>query len=85
MLIRIERIEFNITNDDIIMDNSACYQLITQTYRKGWHDLYPIMSKTQFNKLLKENKLVLFKEKFDYYDSQNKAHYMRYYKFNVEE
>lgn len=84
MLIKIERREFDITNEDIIMDNGACYQLITKKYTKGWCQYYPIVSKTQFNKLIKENKLVLTNEYLDYTDSTGKEHYRRYYKFNVD-
>lgn len=84
MLMRIEKREFDIHNNDTIMDNSACYQLMTKTYYKNWHHHYPVMSKTQFNKLLKENKLVLVGERFDYTDSNGEDHYMRYYKFNVD-
>lgn len=81
---KIGRREFDIHNDDLILDNGFCYQLETQTYRKDWYDHYPVMSKTQFNKLLKENKLILVSEKFSYVDSTGKDHYTRYYRFNVE-
>lgn len=84
MLIKIERREFDIHNNDEILDNGLCYQLVTQAYRKGWHKHFPVMSKTQFNKLLKENKLVLVAEKFSHTGANGIDYYMRKYKFNIE-
>lgn len=51
------RKRFNCTSKDVIMFNGAVYQLITQTYWKDWTELTPIISKTEFNRLLKLNVL----------------------------
>lgn len=51
------RKRFNCTSKDAIMFNGAVYQLITQTYWKDWTELNPIISKTEFNRLLKLNVL----------------------------
>lgn len=56
--------KFFVTSKDRIMDNGACYQLITQTYYKDWYQICPLVSKTLFRKLLKEGKIVLSKEKY---------------------
>ena len=63
MVISLERKKFNVTSKDRILDNGACYQLITQTYFENWCFIHPLMSKTLFNKMLKQGKLVLSKDK----------------------
>ena len=47
------RRKFMCSSKDKIMDNGYCYQLITQSFRKDWMDIYPIISKTEFNRLMK--------------------------------
>jgi len=41
------------TNKDKIMFNRNCYQLITQSFYKGWYEITPVISKTEFNRLMK--------------------------------
>lgn len=64
MKIKIGRRTFSLTGEDKILDNGACYQLMTQTIRKGYDETYPVISKTTFNKLLKEDKVVKTEEKY---------------------
>lgn len=72
MEIKIGRRTFNLTGEDKILDNGACYQLITQTIRKGYDETCPVISKTAFNKLLKEDKVVKTEEKYrDYFGRIN--------------
>lgn len=47
------RQKFICTSKDKIMDNGRCYQLITQSFWKNWTDESPVISKTEFNRLLK--------------------------------
>ena len=47
------RRKFMCSSKDKIMDNGHCYQLITQSFRKDWMDICPIISKTEFNHLMK--------------------------------
>ncbi len=54
---------FTVTAKDRILDNGACYQLITQTYYKGFEKLTPIVSKTLFNRLLKSGAIQLSDQK----------------------
>ena len=51
--------EVTLTKKDIIMDNGACFQLMTQSYMDGWYSQYYTLSKTTCNKLIKDQKLVL--------------------------
>ena len=47
------RQKFMCSSKDKIMDNGSCYQLITQSFNKDWCDLTPVISKTEFNRLMK--------------------------------
>ena len=47
------RQKFICTSKDKIMDNGNCYQLITQSFIKDWCNIAPVISKTEFNRLLK--------------------------------
>ena len=47
------RQKFICSSKDKIMDNGSCYQLITQSFHKDWAKLTPIISKTEFNRLMK--------------------------------
>lgn len=85
MLIKIGRRELNIDNDDTVFYNGACYQLTSQLVGHGFNKIYPILSKSLFNKLLKENKLVLISEKIAYQNDNGYVCWYKYYKFNVNE
>jgi hypothetical protein len=45
--------KFICSSKDKIMDNGNCYQLVTQSFRKDWCNLTPVISKTEFNRLMK--------------------------------
>ena len=47
------RQKFMCSSKDKIMDNGRCYELITQSFHKNWFDTTPIISKTEFNRLMK--------------------------------
>ena len=68
MEITLYKRKFNVTNKDRVLDNGSCYQLLTQRYFHDWCYICPVMSKTLFNKLRKEGKLVLSKEKWNGFD-----------------
>ena len=50
---------FTVTAKDRILDNGACYQLITQKYSKDYSYLTPVVSKALFSKLLKSGAIRL--------------------------
>ena len=70
MMLKIGRYIFkNITNEDWILDNDACYQCMTLKHMgddgSRFHFKKPmatIMSKKQFVQLVKEGKIVRFEE-----------------------
>ena len=43
--LKIGRITYDITNNDVFMDNGYCVQLITRTAGYGWTKHYPVLSK----------------------------------------
>lgn len=49
--------KFDCTKKDKIMFNGHCYQLVTQDFIRNWYHETPVVSKTEFNRLLKENAL----------------------------
>ena len=51
------RRKFMCSSKDKIMDNGYCYQLITQSFYKDWMDIWPILSKTEFDRLMKMGEL----------------------------
>ncbi len=78
MEIKCGRRTFTVTEKDRILDNGACYQLITQRYFDGWYRAIPMVAKTTFKKLLKEGKIRLTSEKYHGYND------MRLYQFVTE-
>jgi hypothetical protein len=41
LIIKCGRKEFDLNENDEIMYNGACYQIITKKYREGWDELTP--------------------------------------------
>lgn len=64
MVLKCGRREFIVGEKDLILDNGACYQLITQTYYQDWSHVYPLVSKATFNKLLKAGVIRLSDKKY---------------------
>ena len=83
MKYKIGRREFDITNNDKVHYNGACYQLMTQTYGCGWKKNYPVLSKSQSNKLIKSGALVLLSEKLDYVTQNGDEMWSRWYRFDI--
>ena len=85
MKLKINRYEFDVTNKDWILDNGSCYQCMTLThvaleYRVKLTQVPTIMSKAQFKQLVKDNKLVEFKNE----KLSNRYKYCKFWRFNVE-
>lgn len=64
MKLKINRWTFDVTDNDWVMDNGAVIQCLTLKHDTSWYDNLgagrtTIMSRKQFNQLVKENKLVL--------------------------
>jgi hypothetical protein len=72
MIVKSGRKEFNITGEDLFLDNGSCIQLITQKIRDGWFYSYPIIAKSNWKKYLPQLEMVKI-EKQEKYD-------LKYYK-----
>jgi hypothetical protein len=82
--VKIGRYEFDINEKDVILDNGACYQLITRRGRLvGWDFTTPIISKTQFEKLRKGEMVYTDDELRKRAEERYKCKYVRYWVFNV--
>lgn len=51
--LKVGRNVFDIDDNDLILDNGACYQIVTKEIRKGFDRITPKMSKKLFNDLKK--------------------------------
>lgn len=49
--LKVGRIVFDIDENDLILDNGACYQMITKKIRKGCDSKTPKMSQTLFRSM----------------------------------
>jgi len=58
MKIKCRKEEFDLNEEDAIMYNGACYQIITQKTGHGWNWSYPIIAKNKAKQLIKEGKLI---------------------------
>lgn len=76
---KIGRYDFEINENDVIFDNSFCYQLITRYCNGG----RPRMSKLLFKKLLKQGVLYLTDERLEYTLESGKDIWYRQYKFDI--
>lgn len=64
MEIKCGRRTFDCSSKDLILDNGAIYQIITQKYFHDWYYHTPVVSKTLFKKLLKEGKIRKSKKRY---------------------
>lgn len=83
MNIKIGRKEYNVTNNDLVFFNGACYICTTLVMWKDYFKTSPSMSKTQAQKLIKSGQLKLLKENLEYVTSEGKEMWYRWYRFNV--
>ena len=83
MKYKIGRRIFDITNDDIVFCNGACYMVTTQKVFKDYSYYSPTMSKTQFNRLLKDKALIMFEEKLAYITGDGRPIIYKYYHFDI--
>lgn len=56
--LKIGRNTYTITENDRILFNGNCYQLVTQSVRSGWYDTSPKLAKTKAVKYIKQGFLV---------------------------
>jgi hypothetical protein len=52
-IIKCGRKTYELEKGDMVMDNGACYQLISREVRNGFRHISPKLSKTAFSKFIK--------------------------------
>ena len=82
--LKIGRQVFDITKNDVVIFNGACWQLMSRTVRSGWYDCHPTVSKTLCEKLLKKDILILMEKKDEYITKDGKQMGRYYYKFDMD-
>lgn len=82
--LKVGREIYDINENDVVLFNGACWQLITRKVFSGWHKYSPTMSKILCEKLLKKNILILTKKEGEYVTESGKQMGLYYYKFDVE-
>lgn len=82
--LKVGRNTFDINENDIIMFNGACWQLITREVYSGWNCCSPTVSKTLCQKLLSKDILRLVKKEREYVTANGELMGIYYYKFNID-
>lgn len=82
--LKIGRSIFEITENDVVLFNGACWQLISQKIFSGWHYHSPKMSKAMCEKFIKKNILIMYKKENEYTTLSGKQMGLYYYKFDVD-
>ena len=75
---------FDITDEDVVMFNGACWQLISQKIFDGWYDYPPKVSKTMCEKFVKKGILVIYRKEQEYVTQDGRQMGLYYYKFDMD-
>lgn len=85
MIINCGRKKFEVNENDVLLFNGCCWQLITKKVRKGYGFTTPVVSKTLCNKLIKEKKIYMFRREKEYVTENGKQMGLYYYRFVKEQ
>lgn len=75
---------FNVTKNDVVLFNGACWSLLTQTYYGDYSNIHPTLAKAKCEKWVKDGILVLEKEEKVYTTQEGKKMGLFYYRFTVD-
>lgn len=82
--LKVGRNILDIDENDLILDNKACYQIVTKEVGCGFDKYYPIMSKKLFNDL-KKCELIFTSEGLRQAALKRYGNMVQtYWKFNIE-
>lgn len=81
---KIGRNEYDINENDLILDNGACYQLVSREIGIGFNSCSPIISKVLFNKLLKNEAIYTNDDLKQQATKRYNQSGVNYWKFNIE-
>lgn len=82
-VLKVGRHLYDINENDVVMFNGACWQLITRSIFSGWHSYPPTVSKVICEKFVKKGILVLYKKEREYTTAEGKQMGLYYYKFDI--
>ena len=81
--LKIGRRIFNVNNTDLILDNGACYILLTKKYFDNYSQVSPTVPKTTIKKLMKFGALEKTDKKYIGWNGKP-CENMTIYRFNIE-
>lgn len=84
MKIKCGRKEFEVDENDVLIFNGVCWLLVSKKERCGYGFTTPTVSKALCNKLLKENKIYMFRREREYITSDGQQMGLYYYRFAKE-
>lgn len=85
MKLKCGRNEFEVNENDVLLFNGCCWMLITKKIQSGYGLTTPVVSKTLCNKLLKENKIYMFRKESEYITKDGRQMGLYYYRFAKEQ
>lgn len=74
----------DINKDDLILDNGACFQIITKKVGIGLNEYIPVMSKRLFNDLKRLNLIFTSTELKHMAEEMYKLNQVTFWKFNID-
>lgn len=82
--LKVGRNVFDIDENDLILDNGACYQIVTKMIGYGFNKSIPVMSKKLFNDLKKCELIFTSESLRQSAIDEYKNHVVTFWKFNVD-
>lgn len=82
--LKVGRKILDISENDLILDNGACYQIVTQTIGSGFNKACPRMSKKLFNDLKNTELIFTSEELRQAAIKKYGTSVITYWKFNIE-
>jgi len=83
-IIKLERNELDINENDLILDNGSCYIIITKKVGTDQNSYHPIISKTDYKDLKIHGMIYTNNELRRVACEQEKSTNVTYWKFNME-
>lgn len=81
--LKVGRNILNLDENDLILDNGSCYQIVTKEVRRGFDYYHPVMAKKLFNDLKKTNLIFTNHELRQAAINKYRCSGVTYWKFNI--
>lgn len=79
------RYVFDITEQDVILFNGVCWQLISRRIHRGGYDYPPQVSEALCENFVKKGILIMYKKEREYLTRDGRQMGSYYYKFDIDE